>query len=135
MTLGVADTGETVGDTHVQLGDSHAPQAQLDIGANVQVLSFNEEGKSQILIDGERLVVVTPEDVAEGKTLVATYVQDAPINSLSTTRGGETMAKRDNPEGHWEYVSANLPSKTSDLTNDSGFVNSSEVATFRTWND
>ena len=25
MTLGVADTGETVGDTHVQLGDSHAP--------------------------------------------------------------------------------------------------------------
>ena len=79
-------------------------------------------------------MVVTPEDVAEGKTLVATYVQDTPINSLST-RKGETMAKRDNPEGHWEYVSADLPSKTSDLTNDSGFVNSSEVATFRTWND
>ena len=134
MTLGVADTGETVGDTHVQLGDSHAPQAQLDIGANVNILSFNEEGKSQILIDGERLVVVTPEDVAEGKTLVATYVPDTPINSLSM-RKGETMAKRDNPEGHWEYVSADLPSKTSDLTNDSGFITSADVADKRDYDD
>ena len=138
MTLGVADTGETVGDTHVQLGDSHAPQAQVDIGANVQIMSFNEEGKSQILIDGERLVVVTPNDVAEGKTLVASYVPDTPINSLSSTRKGETMTNRDNPEGHWEYVSADLPSKTSDLTNDSGFVNSTYVdqnakSAWRTW--
>ena len=40
----------------------------------------------------------------------------------------EEPSLRDEPRWHWEYHSANLPDKTSDLTNDSGYVTSSEVS-------
>ncbi len=54
---------------------------------------------------------------------------------MATRDGEQAQEEVEEQDWHWEYVSADLPSKTSDLTNDSGFVNSSEVATFRTWND
>lgn len=49
---------------------------------------------------------------------------DPPLNAMAT----RDMKKREEPKWHWEYHSANLPDKTSDLTNDSGYVTSSEVS-------
>lgn len=49
---------------------------------------------------------------------------DPPLNAMAI----RDMKKREEPKWHWEYHSANLPDKTSDLTNDSGYVTSSEVS-------
>jgi len=138
LTIGVPENGETaqhMGDTHVQIGGTQN-DAYVLIGQGVTLFSSKEKGKTKMFMDDDRIFVTTPATVEEGQTLKAIKVaNETAMSGRSAKKAGE-MTTRDEPQDwHWEYVSADLPSKTSDLTNDSGFVNSSEVATFRTWND
>lgn len=56
---------------------------------------------------------------------------DLTLNAMASREFAKQtrMKSREEPKWHWEYESANLPEKTSDLTNDSGYVTSSEVST------
>ena len=136
LRIGVPDDGETVqhiGTTNVQMGGVHN-DAIVSIGGGITIFSSAEKGKTKMFMDDDRIFITTPATVEEGQTLKAIKV----ANENAMSGRSVKMAKRDGEQEqdwHWEYVSANLPEKTSDLTNDAGFVNSSEVATFRTWND
>lgn len=68
MVLGLPEDNENpedVGDTHVQLGGVHN-NADLVLGSGIHIISSTEKGKSQILMDEQRLYVVTPEEVSAG---------------------------------------------------------------------
>ena len=100
------------------------------LGGGIHILSYDSPGKSQIWLDEQRLYIVTPEEVSAGQTLKAVKVfEETPRATRSAT-----PTRRDDPEPswHWEYRSANLPEKTSDLTNDSGYVTSGEVSALST---
>ena len=147
LTIGVPENGETaqhMGDTQVTLGGTQN-DAYVLIGQGVTLFSSKEKGKTKMFMDDDRIFVTTPATVEEGQTLKAIKVaNEAAMSGRSAKKAGE-MTKRDEPslrdepqDWHWEYVSADLPSKTSDLTNDSGFVNSTYVdqnakSAWRTW--
>lgn len=68
MTLGVPPDGfeaSAYGSTHVQFGGTHN-DADLVLGAGIHIISSTEKGKSQILLDDQRLYVVTPAEVSAG---------------------------------------------------------------------
>lgn len=144
LTIGVPENGETaqhMGDTHVQIGGTQN-DAYVLIGQGVTLFSSKEKGKTKMFMDDDRIFVTTPATVEEGQTLKAIRVANESAMSGRSAKNAGEMTKRDEPslrdepqDWHWEYVSADLPSKTSDLTNDSGFVTSADVADKRDYDD
>lgn len=68
MVLGLPEDNEApedVGDTQIQFGGVHN-DADLILGAGIHIISSTEKGKSQILLDDQRLYVVTPAEVSAG---------------------------------------------------------------------
>lgn len=134
LTIGVPDDDETpeeLGDTHVTLGGAHN-DAYVSIGRGIDIHSSTVAGETKMFMDGNRIFVTAPATVEEGQTLRAIKVMNEPTHRGPRLMGSASMQTADaaEPEAqdwHWEYESASLPTKTSDLDNDSGFTTETYV--------